>query len=486
MAKIVHHRDEWVARAREILPAGGLGNFDPGVFIRKGAGLRVWSEDGREFIDLLIGSGPMILGHGHPEVLEAVSEQLPLGMTFFANNSRAVELAEEICRAVACAEQVRFVSSGGEADMFAMRLARAHTGRDLILKFEGGYHGMSAEAQMSLAPTRPANYPDAIADSAGIPDSVRRGILVAPFNDVEFLQKLLDQQGDEIAGVIVEPLQRIIPADARFLRKLRSACDRHGIMLIFDEIVTGFRLAYGGAQEYYGVIPDVCTLGKVIGGGFPLAAIAGRRDIMADFDREQVGAEGFLMQVGTLSGNPVAASAGLKTPEILRRSGTYDQLRASGKHIMSAASAALDGAGHAHRVVGLESLFDVVLAAQRVTDYREFIAADKAKGDRFNASLRSNGILKAPGKLTCQPPYPKMISTKSRARLIQQQVPCKSAFSAGGRSSNMQLEFPVTWFWPGPGLQTVHERVSKGTEWYRTLGRCVSNAATWLPADAAD
>ena len=211
-----------------------------GVFIRKGAGSRVWSENGREFIDLLIGSGPMILGHGHPEVLEAVFEQLPLGMTFFANNSRAIELAEEICRAVACAEQVRFVSSRGEADMFAMRLARAHTGRDLILKFEGGYHGMSAEAQMSLAPIRPANYPDAIADSAGIPDSVRRDILVAPFNDIEFLQKLLDQRGDEIASVIVEPLQRIIPADIRFLRKLRSECDRHGILLTFNEIVTGF------------------------------------------------------------------------------------------------------------------------------------------------------------------------------------------------------------------------------------------------------
>lgn len=398
MAKIGHHRDEWVARAREILPAGGLGNFDPGIFIRKGAGSRVWSENGREYIDLLIGSGPMILGHGHPEVLEAVFEQLPLGTTFFANNSRAVELAEEISRAVACAEQVRFVSSGGEADMFAMRLARAHTGRDLILKFEGGYHGMSAEAQMSLAPTRPANYPNAIADSAGIPDAVRRGILVAPFNDIEFLQKLLDQRGDEIAGVIVEPLQRIIPADIRFLRKLGAECERHGIMLIFDEIVTGFRLAYGGAQEHYGVTPDVCTLGKIIGGGFPLAAIAGRRDIMAHFDREQVGADGFLMQVGTLSGNPVAASAGLKTLEILRRSGTYDRLRASGKHIMSAASAALNRAGHAHRIVGHESLFDVVLTAQRVTDYREFIAADKAKGDRFNASLRSSGILKAPGK----------------------------------------------------------------------------------------
>ena len=183
-----------------------------------------------------------------------------------------------------------------------------------------------------------------------------------------------------------------------FLRALREECDRHGIVLIFDEIVTGFRLAYGGAQEHYGVIPDVCTLGKIIGGGFPLAAIAGNRDIMVHFDRDQVGTDGFLMQVGTLSGNPIAASAGLKTLEILRRGGTYDRLESSGRRIMSAASSALNRAGHAHRVVGKESLFDVVLTAQQVRDYREFIAADKAKGDRFNATLRSNGILKAPGK----------------------------------------------------------------------------------------
>ncbi len=391
--------EEWIERAREVLPAGGFGNFDPGFFIRDGSGSRIRSEDGREYIDLLIGSGPMILGHGHPEVLEAVFEQLPLGMTFFANNARAVELAEEICRAVACSEQVRYVSTGGEADMYAMRLARARTGRDLILKFEGGYHGMSAEAQMSLAPTQPANFPHAIADSAGIPDAVRRNILVAPFNDTEFVKELMGSRGGEIAGVIVEPLQRIVPADAGFLQALREECDRHGIVLIFDEIVTGFRLGYGGAQERYGVTPDVCTLGKIIGGGFPLAAIAGRKDIMAHFDREVVGQDGFLMQIGTLSGNPVAAAAGLKTLEILRREGAYDRIKASGQRIMSAASKALDRVGQAHRIVGCEALFDVVMSAGQVRDYREFIAADPAVTDRFNSALRSEGILKPPGKI---------------------------------------------------------------------------------------
>ena len=154
-------------RARAVLPAGGFGNFDPSIFIREGKGSRVWDADGREYVDYLIGSGPMLLGHGHPEVLEVVAEQLPRGMTFFANNAPGVELAEEICRAVSCAEQVRFLSSGGEADMYAMRLARAFTGRDKIVKFEGGYHGMSAEAQMSLAPARLVNFPQAVPDSAG-------------------------------------------------------------------------------------------------------------------------------------------------------------------------------------------------------------------------------------------------------------------------------------------------------------------------------
>ncbi len=184
-------QSDWAERARAVLPAGGFGNFDPSMFIREGRGARVWDEDGKEYVDYLIGSGPMLLGHGHPEVLEAVAEQVPKGMTFFANNSAGVELAEEICRAVACAEQVRFLASGGEADMYAMRLARAYTGRDKILKFEGGYHGMSAEAQMSLAPVRAVNFPQALPDSAGIPEAVRAEMLIAPFNDLDYLESLL-------------------------------------------------------------------------------------------------------------------------------------------------------------------------------------------------------------------------------------------------------------------------------------------------------
>ena len=388
-----------IDRANKVLPEGGFGNFDPDIFVREGRGSRVWDEEGNEYIDYLIGSGPMILGHGNPEVLEAVQEQLGKGMTFFANNGRGLELAEEICRAVPCAEQVRFVSSGGEADMYAMRLARAFTGRDKIIKFEGGYHGMSAEAQMSLAPNKLVNFPVAVPDSGGIPDAVRDEMLIAPFNDIEFVRSLIAEHGNKIGGIIVEPFQRIIPPIPGFLEALREECTKHGIILIFDEIVTGFRFSYGGAQELYGVIPDICTLGKVIGGGFPLAAIAGNTDIMAHFDKNKVGRKDFLMQNGTLSGNPVAAVAGLKTLEILRRPGSYEQLRTLGKTLMQAITRHLSASGHAHQIVGEPPLFDVVFAEGIVRNYREFLRGDIDKATAFNALLRQNGILKSPNKI---------------------------------------------------------------------------------------
>ena len=392
-------QSSWIDRANAVLPAGGFGNFDPGIIIREGKGSRVWDEDGNEYVDYLIGSGPMLLGHGHPEVLDAIQGQLPKGLTFFANNAAGIELAEQICDAMACGEQVRYVTSGGEADMYAMRLARAFTGRDKIMKFEGGYHGMSAEAQMSLAPEKLTNFPLAVPDSAGIPSSVRDEMLVAPFNDIEFARSLIAEHGHEIAGIIVEPLQRVIPPAPGFLQALREECDRHNIVLVFDEIVTGFRFAYGGAQELYGVTPDVCTLGKIIGGGFPLAAIAGKADIMAHFDKEKVGADGFLMQLGTLSGNPIAAVAGMKTMEILRRPGQYDKLRGLGKTLMNAISEHLGKAGFDHQIVGDPTLFDVLFTSTRIKDYRDVYKADAARNLRFNKLLREKGIFKSPGKL---------------------------------------------------------------------------------------
>ncbi len=425
MDKIISQSD-WSERAKAVMPGGGFGNFDPSIFIRDGQGSRVWDEDGKEYVDLLIGSGPMLLGHGHPEVLEAVADQMPKGMTFFANNARAIELAEEICSAVPCADQVRYVSSGGEADMYAIRLARAFTGRDKIVKFEGGYHGMSAEAQMSLAPSRMVNFPQAVPDSAGIPESVRAEMLIAPFNDPDYIRSLLAEHGDQVAGIIVEPLQRIIPPEPGFLQLLRDEADKYGIVLIFDEVVTGFRFAYGGAQELYGVTPDVATLGKIIGGGFPLAAIAGRADIMAHFDKAAVGAEKWLMQLGTLSGNPVAAVAGLKTMEVLRREGQYDRLRANGQRLMDMAKAALDEQGIAHKIVGDPTLFEIVFMDGDIRDYRDVFGSDSAKGAKFNAVLMQNGMFKSPGKT-----YPSLALTEADFELCEAAYAKAAAVIAG-------------------------------------------------------
>jgi len=387
-----------VEKAKRVLPGGTFGNFPSEVVIREGRGGRVWDEGGREYVDFLLGSGPMLVGHAHPEVTAAVHERIALGTTFFANNRWGIELAEAIVEAVPCAEQVRFVSTGSEADLYAMRAARAFRKRDKILKFEGGFHGMSDYSLMSLAPKRPGNFPQPIPDSAGIPRSLSDEILVAPFNDLEVVASLVREHKDELAGIILEPFQRIIPPMPGFLEGLRKITADHGVLLIFDEVVTGFRFAYGGAQEYYGVMPDLCTLGKVIGGGFPLAAIAGRADIMAHFDRNAVGDEGFLTQIGTLSGNRGAATAGLATLEILWRPGAYERLFATGRELMGALSELLKRKGVTAQIVGEPPLFDVVFTSEPVRDYRATLRGDADKLRRFNAALRERGILKGESK----------------------------------------------------------------------------------------
>ena len=386
-----------VETARGVLPGGGFGNVTHEVIIAEGKGGHVWDVSGNEYIDYLLGSGPMIVGHAHPEVTEIVQQIAAKGTTFFANNPYGIRLAAEIVDAVACAEKVRFVSSGSEADAYAMRLARAFTRRDKILKFEGGYHGMSDYGLMSLAPKRYGNFPQPIPDSAGIPKSLREEVLVAPFNDLDTVASLIREHKAELAGIIVEPFQRLISPKPGFLEGLRKLSQENGLVLIFDEVVTGFRFAYGGAQAYYGVTPDVCTLGKAIGGGFPLAAIAGRADIMAHFDKGAVGEEAFMMQIGTLSGNPIAAAAGLKTLEILKRPGAYERIFKTGRALMEGYTDILARARVKGRVVGDAPMFDVVFTDRPVTDYRSALG-DEALMKRCNVLLRQRGILKGESK----------------------------------------------------------------------------------------
>jgi len=388
------------ATAARVLPAGSFGNLPGDIVVREGRGCHVWDESGREYVDFLLGSGPMLVGHAHPEVTAAAHTQIAKGTTFFANNRQGIELAAAIVEAVPCAEQVRFVSSGTEADAYAMRAARAFRKRDKILKFEGGYHGMSDYALMSVAPKRPGNLPRPIADSAGVPASAGDEMLIAPFNDLEATAGLIREHHDALAGVIVEPLQRIIPPTPNFLAGLRELTAQYGIPLIFDEVVTGFRLAYGGAQQFYGVVPDLCSLGKVIGGGFPLAAIAGKAEIMAHFDHAKVGEAGFLKQIGTLSGNPVAAAAGLATLAILRRPGTYDGLFKTGRDLIGVLGELLRHAGIKAQVIGAPPLFDVVFtdSTAPIRNYRDMLTGDTKLAARFNALVRARGILKGEQK----------------------------------------------------------------------------------------
>jgi glutamate-1-semialdehyde 2,1-aminomutase len=387
-----------VETAHRVLPAGNFGNFASDIAIVKGVGGHVWDSEGKEYIDYLLGSGPMFIGHAHPEVTAAVLEQIPLGTTFFANNPAGIHLADRIVAALPCADQVRFLGSGTEADMYAMRVARAFRGRDKIVKFEGGYHGMSDHGLMSLAPKRPGNFPLAIPDSPGIPAKVRDDVLVAPYNDAAHVVALIEAQHDEIGGVIVEPFQRLIPPVPGFLEALREVTARFGIPLIFDEVVTGFRFAYGGAQTYYGVTPDLCTLGKIVGGGFPLSALAGRADIMAHFDKAKVGEEGFLMQVGTLSGNPVASVAGLATLDVLSRPGTYEKVFALGQSLMDGLTKLMADAAVPGQIVGEAPLFDIVYAEGPIRNYRDTLKADTKLAAHFNKHLRAAGILKGDSK----------------------------------------------------------------------------------------
>lgn len=389
-----------MARAFAALPAGSLGNISQdqtrAFLVREGRGSRIFDYSGNEYIDYLLGSGPMVLGHAHPAVVEAVREAVGRGFTFYHDNGTAVELAEEIVRAVPCAEQVRFTTSGTDATFQALRVARAARGRDAVLKFEGGFHGMHDYSHISLSPRRDQlqAFPRGARTSGGIPQAVLDLVLVAPYNDIERTTAIIEQRHDDLAAVIVEPFQRILTPVQGFLQGLREVTHRFGIPLVFDEVVTGFRLAYGGAQAYYGVTPDLAALGKIVGGGFPLGAVVGRRDLMRHYDATQVDADAFIPQIGTLNGNPVAAAAGLATLAVLREPGAYDRLHATGRRLMLGLENALTEAEIPHYISGEPVNFDVYFTSHPVQDYRSGLDNDAALTAQFNRGLLDRGIYK--------------------------------------------------------------------------------------------
>ena len=299
------------------------------IFFKKGLGSKLWDEDGREYIDYINSWGPMILGHAHPQVLKAVHEASFDSLSFGAPTKRELEMAELLVKLMPSIEQVRLVSSGTEATMSAIRVARGFTKRDTLVKFEGCYHG-HADALLVKAGSGLLTFGEP--SSAGVPEDVAKHTLTLPYNDVDALKTLFKEKGDTIATVIIEPVvgnMNLIIPHMEFLKTLRELCTKHGTVLIFDEVMTGFRVHIGGAQALYGVIPDLTTLGKVIGGGLPVGAFGGRRDIM-----QCLAPIGAVYQAGTLSGNPVAVAAGLATLKLVQAPNFYEELTKKTKSLV--------------------------------------------------------------------------------------------------------------------------------------------------------
>lgn len=366
------------------------------MVLSHGKGSKVYDVFGREFIDYSISWGSAILGHAHPAITEAVRNRIEKGSSFSYVNEVALELAEELHRAIPCAEKIRYATSGTEATFYCLRFARAYTGKSKMLKFEGAYHGAHDVGVISLFPKRLHPFPKPEPTSAGITERTQEEVLIAPYNDLETTRKIIDQYRSEIACIILEPLQRCTPPEKGFLEGIRKMTEEHGILLVFDEVVTGFRLAYGGAQEYYGMVPDLAALGKAMGGGYPIAAICGRADILDLCTENRMGEEKYVWYASTLAGNPVSASASLATLTELRNPGAYDQLHALGMRLREGFKELLLDLGIPGRVLGDGPLCQVLFTDEPVKDYRTAFRADREKGRQFVLALLKNGIFLNP------------------------------------------------------------------------------------------
>lgn len=380
--------------AREYIPGGvnsPARSFDavggPPPFIEEAKGARLRDVDGNEYLDFVGSWGPMIFGHGPNDVMGPVIEQVKDGMSFGAPTKKETELAKVITQMVPSIDVVRMVNSGTEATMSALRLARGATDRDFILKFEGCYHG-HGDSLLVEAGSGGATLGEP--DSAGVPEDLARLTLTAPFNDLAAVRKLFDEYGDRIAGVILEPVagnMGLIPPEDGFLEGLRDLTDEHGSLLIFDEVMTGFRVASGGAQEHYPVEPDITTLGKIIGGGMPVGAYGGREDVM-----REVAPDGPVYQAGTLSGNPVAVEAGLRTLRKIQREEPYDKFETALDRIESVFREEAEEAGIPLQFHSMGGMFSYYFTDREVTDYKSASSTDDDRFARFHGRLLENGL----------------------------------------------------------------------------------------------
>jgi glutamate-1-semialdehyde 2,1-aminomutase len=386
------------ARAQQRIPAGvnspvrafrAVGGTPP--FLERAAGAHLWDADGKRYIDYVGSWGPMVAGHTHPKVVEAVQSAAAKALSFGAPTATEIDLAEAICRLVPSIEMVRLVSSGTEATMTAIRLARGFTGRDAIVKFEGCYHG-HADSLLVKAGSGALTFGNP--SSAGVPASTAAHTVVLEYNDTSAVRALFAARGAEIAGVIVEPvagnMNLVLPA-AGFLQALREECTRHGAVLIFDEVMTGFRVASGGAQQRFGIRPDLTTLGKVIGGGMPVGAFGGRREIM-----QHIAPLGPVYQAGTLSGNPVAVAAGLATLALVEAPGFQQGVEATTRSLVTGLAEEAKKAGVVFSAQSVGSMFGLYFRAQPPTSFAEVMQCDRDRFNRFFHEMLAHGIYLAP------------------------------------------------------------------------------------------
>ncbi len=362
------------------------------VFFEKALGAYVWDADGKQYIDYVQSWGPMVLGHAHPEVIEAVIAAARHGLSFGAPTERETTLAEKLCGLIPGMDMVRFVSSGTEATMSAIRLARAFTGRDKIVKFEGCYHGHSDSL---LIKAGSGALTLGVPSSPGVPAVLAEHTLTLDYNNAEQVRECFARMGDQIACIIVEPVvgnMNCVPPVPGFLETLREVCSQHGSLLIFDEVMTGFRVSHTGAQGHYGVTADLVTLGKVIGGGMPVGAFGGRRDVM-----QMIAPSGPVYQAGTLSGNPVAMAAGLKTLELLEAPGVYAQLCARTEQLVKGLQKLADEAGIPFTTNHVGSMFGFFFTEEpKVTNFKQVMACNIPRFNQFFHGMLERGVYLAP------------------------------------------------------------------------------------------
>lgn len=362
-------------------------------FVEKGEGSKLWDVDGNIYTDYCLGYGPLILGHAPEDIIGSVYQQIQKGTTYGAPTEKEIELAKIVVNKVPCAEMVRFVNSGTEATMSAIRLARGFTGKTKIVKFEGSYHGAH-----DYVLVKSGSGAACLPDSLGVPEDATKNTLSIPFNDIDALSALVELEGEEIAAIIVEPVMAnigCIEPQNGYLEFLRKITEENNIILIFDEVITGFRLSEGGAQEYYGILPDLVTMGKIIGGGFPMGALAGKKEIM-----EFIAPCGSVYQAGTFNGNPVSVTAGLNTLNILDKK-FYSVLNQNGHFLRDGIQDMIEDNKYNLNLVGLTSMFQIYFTGNDVKNYNDAKTADVDKFAIYFQELMKNGIFIPPSQFEC-------------------------------------------------------------------------------------